>query len=212
MSLSRGKVKKIAVFVSGNGTNLAAIVNFLQQHPLNADLSLVFSDNPDAYALNRAREHNIRTCVLEPGDFSSRQDYDRHIAAIMETEQIDLIVLAGFMLLLSNWFVNKFKNRIMNIHPSLLPAFKGMHGIEDAFNYGVKITGVTVHFVDDQLDHGPIILQKELAIEPSDTLDTLERKIHKIEHQLYPEAIEYYCQDRLKIEGRKVIVTGIEKE
>ncbi|MDZ7837449.1 MAG: phosphoribosylglycinamide formyltransferase [Actinomycetota bacterium] len=162
MNSSSKQAKKLAVFASGYGSNLAAIINYLDNHSIDANLALVFSDNPEAYALERARKHNIKTCVMEPEDFKSRQDYDRNIAGVMEAEQIDLIILAGFMLLLSSWFVNRFKNRIINVHPSLLPCFKGIHGISDAFNYGVRITGVTVHFVDGKLDHGPIILQKEV--------------------------------------------------
>ncbi|MCX5706345.1 MAG: phosphoribosylglycinamide formyltransferase, partial [Candidatus Omnitrophica bacterium] len=122
----------------------------------------------------------------------------------LKENNIDLIVLAGFMRILSSGFVNAYRGRIINIHPALLPFFKGEEGIKDAFNYGVKVTGVTVHFVDEEMDHGAIILQKEIRIEESDTLELLEAKIHKVEHKLYPEAIKLFAEGRLKIEGRKV--------
>ncbi|MDD3776835.1 MAG: phosphoribosylglycinamide formyltransferase [Actinomycetota bacterium] len=210
--MSHKPLKRLAVFASGFGSNLGAIIDYMEKNSVNGSLVLVFSNNPKAPALNRAVQHNIKTCVLEPRDYGSREEYDRQIAAVVQENKIDLIILAGYMLLLSSWFVEKYKNRIMNIHPSLLPAFKGMHGIKDAFDWGVKITGVTVHFVDGKLDHGPIILQKEVPVSQSDTLSSLEEKIHKVEHVLYPEAIGYYCQDRLRIKKRKVIITGIEKE
>jgi len=121
-------------------------------------------------------------------------------------EKIDLVVLAGYMLLFTTKFINEFKNKILNIHPSLLPSFKGIHGIKDAYEYGVKVTGVTVHFVEEDLDSGPIVLQEAVSIEQEDSLESLEEKIHKAEHKIYPTAVKYFCEGRLKIEGRKVRV------
>jgi phosphoribosylglycinamide formyltransferase-1 len=129
----------------------------------------------------------------------------------MLINEIDLICLAGYMLLLNNEFIKEYENRIINIHPSLLPSFKGMHGIKDAFEYGVKVTGVTVHFVDSELDHGPIIIQKAVEIGENDTVETLEEKIHKTEHFIYPLAIEYFCKDLFEINGRKVSISEREK-
>ncbi|MFO7929060.1 MAG: phosphoribosylglycinamide formyltransferase [Candidatus Humimicrobiaceae bacterium] len=201
-----GRLKRIATFASGYGSNLQAIIDYFKNSN-NVEIGLVFSNNQGAYALKRAENSKIKKFVLDYHKFDSREEYDREIAKILITERIDLIVLAGYMLLLSDWFVDKFKNKILNIHPSLLPSFKGTNGIKDAFDYGVKITGVTVHFVDKKLDHGPIILQKEVNILSQDSLETLEEKIHKVEHELYPLAIQYYCEGKLKIKGRKVIIT-----
>ncbi|MGB2705766.1 MAG: phosphoribosylglycinamide formyltransferase [Candidatus Omnitrophota bacterium] len=194
----------IAVFISGSGTNLQAIIDAISSGRISAKIALVVSDNKDAYALERAKKAGIETFVLAPGGFKTREDYDREIVKELEKKKIDLIVLAGFMRLLSPYFVKKYKNRILNIHPALLPLFKGTHGIRDAFESGAKKTGVTVHFVDEKLDHGPIILQEAVNIDADDTLGTLEEKIHKVEHKLYPEAISLFVEGKLKIEGPKV--------
>ena len=194
----------VAVFVSGSGTNLQAIIDAISGGKIKAKISLVVSDKKDAYALTRAKSADIETFVLSSKGFSSREDYDKEIIKELEKKDIGLVVLAGFMRLVSTFFIKKYKNKIMNVHPALLPSFKGTHGIKDAFLYGVKKTGVTVHFVDEKLDHGPIILQESVKIEESDTLETLETKIHKIEHRLYPEAIRLFTEGKLKIENRKV--------
>lgn len=196
----------IAVFASGKGTNLQAIIKAAKNGKLKANLSLVLSDNKNAYALKRAKRAGIKTAVIEPCLFRKREDFDREALKYLEQEKIDLIVLAGFMRILSQVLTRKFPYKILNIHPALLPSFKGAHGIKDAFDYGAKITGVTVHFVDDKLDHGPIILQGAIKIEGSDTLESLEKKIHKLEHKLYPQAIQLLIEGMLKIEGRKVKV------
>ncbi len=200
------KIRRIAVFASGFGSNLQAIIDNIKNNNINAEIGLVLSNNKDAYALKRAEKNGIKKVVLNYRDHDKRENYDKKIAKILIDQKIDLIVLAGYMLLVSGWFVKKFKNKIMNIHPSLLPSFKGTNAIEDAFNYGIKITGVTVHFVDKELDHGPIILQEAIPILKSDNIETLEEKIHKIEHKLYPLAVKYYCEGKLKIKGRKVII------
>lgn len=195
----------IAVFASGSGTNLQAIINAISDGRIrNSRIVLVVSDNENAYALVRARNAGIECFVLTPRGYKKREDYDREIIKELEKRDAELIILAGFMRLVSSLFVEKYKNRIMNIHPALLPSFKGIHGIRDAFEYGVKVTGVTVHFVDEELDHGPIILQEAVGIEDNDTIETLEQKIHIVEHRLYPEAIKLFVENRLKIEGRKV--------
>jgi len=194
----------IAVFVSGNGTNLGAIIDAVSRGEIKAKIALVVSDNEDAYALTRAKKAGIETFVLGPKGFSSREEYDKAVIKELEKKDIGLIVLAGFMRLVSDYFVGKYKNRIINIHPSLLPSFKGTHGIKEAFEYGLKKTGITVHFVDNELDHGPIILQESVTVGENDTLDTLEEKIHKIEHKLYPEAIRLFTEGKLRVEGRKV--------
>ena len=196
--------KRIAVFASGFGSNLQALIDYNNKYGLNGDIVLVFSNNKDAFALVRANKNNIKAVFMNPTRYSSREKYDSKIIEMLEEEKIDLVVLAGYMLLLSQEFVRKFKNKILNIHPALLPSFKGTHGIKDAYRYGVKVTGVTVHFVDEDLDSGPIILQEAFLIDPDDSVEELEEKIHKVEHKIYPEAVKYFCEDRLEIDGRRV--------
>lgn len=195
---------RFAVFASGRGTNLQAIIKAIKKGKINAELALVVSDNKGALALKRAKKAGIKTAVVDPKPFTSREDYDLEIVRILEQEQIDFIVLAGFMRIITSALISCFPNKILNIHPALLPSFKGVHGIEEAFNYGVKVTGVTVHFIDDKMDHGPVILQGEVKIKENDTLETLEKKIHKVEHKIYPEAIRLFVEEKVKIEGRKV--------
>ncbi|MDD5438662.1 MAG: phosphoribosylglycinamide formyltransferase [Candidatus Omnitrophica bacterium] len=179
----------IAVFVSGNGTNLQAIIDAVKRRYLKCTIALVVSSNKNAYALTRARKAGIEALVLSPDGFKTREAYDKRVMRELARCNIKLVVLAGFMRLLSPYFVRRYKNRIVNIHPALLPSFKGTHGILDAFRYGVKITGVTVHFVDDELDHGPIIAQEAVRIRGDDTFKTVEARIHKVEHKLYPRVI-----------------------
>ncbi len=197
----------IAVFVSGNGTNLQALIDAEAKDGLaGGKIALVVSDKPEAYALERARKAGIKTAVIESGGVATREEYDQEVIGELKRGKIDLLVLAGFMRILSGPFVDEYEGRIMNIHPALLPSFKGTHGIRDAFEYGAKVTGVTVHFVDKGLDSGPVILQSCVRVEESDTMETLEEKIHKEEHKLYPEAVRLFAQNRLKLEGRKVRV------
>ncbi len=196
---------KIAVLASGNGTNLQALIDAQAKGELaGGEINIVISDNPDAFALKRAEKAGIKTFVLKAAAGESREEYDKKIVKKLKEEMVELVVLAGFMRILSDHFVNSFRNKMMNIHPALLPSFKGAHGIKDAFDHGVKATGVTVHFVTSELDSGPIILQKSVSVEENDTLDTLEEKIHKVEHRLYPEAVRLFVQGKLRVDGRKV--------
>jgi len=188
----------IAVFVSGNGTNLQAVIDAVSRGVIKAKIALVVSNNKDAYALTRAKNAGIETFILSHKGFSSREDYDKEVIKELKKKKIDLVVLAGFMRLLSPLFVKKYKNKILNIHPSLLPQFKGTHGIKDAFRSGAKKTGVTVHFVDEELDHGAIVLQEAVKIEEKDTPESLEEKIHKVEHKLYPEAVRLFVEGKIK--------------
>lgn len=194
----------IAVFASGKGTNFSAIVRAVKKGKIKANLSLLVCDNPKAGAIGRAKRAGIKIAKVLREDFSSKEDFEAKILQHLEENKIDLIVLAGFMRLISAGFVKKYEGRILNIHPALLPSFKGTEGIRDAFDYGVKVTGVTVHFVDTELDHGPIILQEAVKIEEDDTLASLEAKIHKLEHRIYPEALRLWAEGKLKIEARKV--------
>ncbi|MCU0666452.1 MAG: phosphoribosylglycinamide formyltransferase [Candidatus Omnitrophica bacterium] len=200
-------MKNIAVFASGRGSNFQAIIDAVKNKRIKANLSLLVSDNPQAAALEKARKSSIKIFLARREDFLSRESFEKEIIRAVKRNKIDLIVLAGFMRVLSPGFVKQFKNRIINIHPALLPSFKGAHGIKDAFDYGVKKTGVTVHFVDEKTDHGPIILQQEVGISHRDTLKSLEEKIHKVEHKLYPEAVRLYLSGRIKVCGRKTRIT-----
>ncbi|HTY44600.1 MAG TPA: phosphoribosylglycinamide formyltransferase [Patescibacteria group bacterium] len=195
----------VAVFASGRGTNFAAIIRAVKKGRLKVNLALLVCDNPSAGAIGRAKRAGIPVALIQKEKFSSKEAFEQEIIRRLETHQVELIVLAGFMRLLSPAFVSRYQNKILNIHPALLPAFKGTQGIKDAFEYGVKVTGVTVHFVDSQMDHGPVILQAAVKIEEGQTLKDLEAKIHKAEHRLYPEAIRLCAQGKARLEGRRVI-------
>lgn len=197
-------MKNIAVFCSGNGTNLQAIINAVKRGFIKANLALMVCDTPEAYALVRAKKAGIEAFLLTKQGFKTRQDYDKEVIKKLERKRIDLVVLAGFMRLMSPYFVDKYRNRILNIHPALLPSFKGTQGIKDALNYGVKVTGPTVHFVDEGLDSGPIVIQEAIKIRDDDTEETLAKRIHKKEHIIYPKAIKWFVEGRLKIEGGRV--------
>ncbi len=194
----------IAVFASGRGTNFAAIVRAVKRGKILANISLLVCDNPKARVIGKAKRAGVEVFLIRRQDFASRRNFEERIIQRLEEAKIDLIVLAGFMRILSPEFVQRFKFKILNIHPALLPSFKGTEGIKDAFDYGVKVTGVTVHFVDEEMDHGPIVLQEPVRIKEDDTLESLEARIHKIEHKLYPQAIRLFIEKRLKFEGRKV--------
>ena len=195
----------IAVLCSGNGTNLQAIIDNVKIGYIPAGIKLVISDKKEAFALERARKAGIETITLDKKDYKNREEFDKNIVKHLKKNNIGLVVLAGFMRLLGPHLIREYKNKIMNIHPALLPSFKGTHGIKDALDYGVKITGVTVHFVDEHLDNGSIILQKYVDIRDDDTEEILLERIHKEEHKIYPEAIKLFVEGKLKIEGRKVV-------
>lgn len=197
---------KIAVLCSGSGTNLQAIIDSVRAGHINAAIALVVSDNKEAFALQRASKAGIETLVLNPKDFKTREEFDREIIRNLKKKGVHLVVLAGFMRLLSPYFIKEYKDRIMNIHPALLPSFKGTHGARDALRYGVKVTGPTVHFVNTELDDGPVILQSTVEVKDDDTEETLLERIHKEEHRIYPEAIRLFVEGMLKIKGRRVMV------
>ncbi|MDD5595629.1 MAG: phosphoribosylglycinamide formyltransferase, partial [Candidatus Omnitrophica bacterium] len=190
----------IAVFASGRGSNFSAIARAVKKGKIKANLSLLVCDTAGAGVLSRAKRAGVKTILVKSADFATKGDFENKIIQYLEENKIDLVIMAGFMRILSPEFVSRFKDRILNIHPALLPAFKGGHAIKDAFDYGQKVTGVTVHFVDEKMDHGPIILQATVGIEEDDTLESLEAKIHKLEHKLYPQAISLFAEGKLKIE------------
>lgn len=194
----------LAVLCSGAGTNLEAILAAIRRGRLRADIALVASDRPAAYALVRARRAGLPTAVLLPSDYSSREAYDAALARAIRQAGARWVILAGFMRILSAGFVRRFPHRILNVHPALLPAFRGAHAVRDALAHGVKVTGVTVHVVEVEVDHGPIIAQAPVAVRPGDTAATLLARVHRVEHQLYPQAIQQMISGRLTIRGRRV--------
>ncbi len=202
----------IAVLVSGRGTNLQAIIDGVESGTIKANISVIISSRKDALALQRARDHGIEAIFIDPQDFwkdkehkeEKRVEYDKKIIAELEKRNVDLVILAGYMLILSPYFVKKYKNRIMNIHPALLPSFKGVNAQKQALEYGVKYTGATVHFVDAEMDHGPIILQDVVPVYDDDTEETLSSRILEKEHKIYLEAVKLFVEGKLKVEGRRV--------
>jgi len=196
----------IGVLVSGNGTNLLAIIEAIKTGRIDGVINIVISDKSDAYALKRARFYNIKTNFINPEGFDNREEYDREIVSILKEKEVDLVVLAGYMKILTPYFINAYKNKIMNTHPALLPSFPGLHVQKKAIDYGVKLSGCTVHFVDEGLDSGPIILQKAVKVKEDDTEETLTKRILKEEHKLYFHAIQLFAQGRLTINGRKVLI------
>ena len=194
----------IAVFCSGKGSNFQAIIDASRKGLFNAKIALMVCDSPNAYAITKAKNESIKTLLLDINDFPSQEAFEARIIEELIAEHIELICLAGYMRLLLPSFINKYREKIINIHPALLPSFKGIRGIKDALDYGVKVTGVTVHFVNEDMDAGPIILQEAVTIEDNDTKETLAEKIHKIEHRLYPNAVKLFIEGRLKVIGRTV--------
>lgn len=196
---------KIAVLVSGSGTNLQTLIDQLHNDSTSdIEIAVVISDRKNAYALTRAKTAGIPTQVVKAQDYENRILFDEAISQIIDEYSVDLIVLAGFMKLFQSPFVSKYRNRIINIHPSILPAFPGATPVADSLAYGVKVTGVTVHFVDEDVDTGPIIAQRVVPVYDTDTEEELHRRIQIEEHNLYPEVIKLFAQGRIQVEGRIV--------
>jgi phosphoribosylglycinamide formyltransferase-1 len=195
----------IAVLASGSGTNLQALIDTPDIKPL---IRLVLSDKPGIGALTRANTAGIPTAVVPWGDHSGREEFSAAMADAVEAAGAKGVVLAGFMRILAPNFIQRFPCRILNIHPSLLPAFPGAHAVEDALAHGVKVTGVTVHFVDEEVDHGPIIAQRTVEVREDDTVETLHARIQEVEHVLYPEVVRAFVRGDLTVEGRKVVWHG----
>jgi len=202
----KSKKGRIGILLSGRGSNFEAILKKIKQGYINAKIVLVVSDNKEARGLNIAKKSNIKTISLNKKDYKNRHDFDKQIITYLKGEKIDLVVLAGYMRIISKNFVESFKNKIMNIHPALLPAFPGLNAQKKALRYGVKYSGCTVHFVDEKVDHGPIILQSVVPVYQDDTEDSLSKRILKKEHVIFPEAIKLFFEDKLKVEGRRVIL------
>lgn len=194
----------IAVFCSGSGTNLQAIIDSQKKGYIKAAIRLVVSDTPGCYALKRAEDSGIKTLIVERKNYKVKKDFEAEIIDTLKKEGIGLIALAGYMKMLSADFIKAYENKILNIHPALLPSFKGASGIKDAFEYGVKVTGPTVHFVTVDMDAGPVIMQSPVKVTEDDTEESLAEAIHEEEHKIYPRAIQLFVEGKLKIEGRKV--------
>jgi len=197
---------KLGVLISGRGSHLKNLMDRCSRGEISASVATVISNNPDAPGLQFPREAGIETIVLSHKHFATREEYDAAVVEHLKRNGIDLTCLAGFMRLLSPVLIRAFPQRIMNVHPSLLPAFPGLHAQKQAVEYGAKITGVTVHFVDEGLDSGPVILQRTMDVQPDDTGDTLADRLLPIEHQTYADAVRLFCENRLKIDGRKVLI------
>ena len=187
---------RLAVFVSGSGTNLQAMMD-ADLGP--AEIVVVFSNNPDAYAIERARARDIPVEVISHKGYPGREEYEKDIIKTLEPYRVELIALAGFMRILTPLFVRHYKNKIVNIHPALLPSFPGMHAAKQALDYGVKYTGCTVHFVDEGVDTGPIILQSVVEVLDGDTEDTLLERIHKEEYRMYPQAVRMVAEGKVRL-------------
>lgn len=190
---------KLGVLISGSGTNLQAIIDRIADGTLDASIKLVVSSRADAFGLLRAQAAGIQTLTMDKSFYDEDNTADRIIASEMRYRNVDYILMAGYMRMVHEPLLAAFENRIVNIHPALLPSFKGAHGIQDAYDYGVKVTGVTVHFADNRYDCGPIIAQRALAVQEGWTVDELEAEIHKIEHVLYPEVVGLLAADRVRV-------------
>lgn len=204
-------MKNVAILLSGRGSNFLALSDAIEAGEIPAQIVLVVSNHADATGLEHARNRNYETVCI-PSVGVERETYDRQVVAKLQAADTQVICLAGFMRLLSPWFIRQFPHRILNIHPSLLPAFTGLHGQRQALDWGVKVGGCTVHLVDEDLDHGPIILQQAVPILDEDTEDTLAARILEYEHQIYPQALKLICEDRIRVEGRRVCILNTRKE
>lgn len=199
---------KLGVLVSGRGSNMEAIIRSIQSGNLSAEIRVVISDQPDAEALVKARVHGIEAKYIPPGNLKSVLDpeAEKSYVVCLKEYEVDLVVLAGFLRILKRHFLESFPGKIMNIHPALLPSFPGLDAQNQALQYGVRYTGCTVHFVTEEVDGGPIILQSVVSVLPDDTSESLSERILEEEHRIYSEAIQLYSEGRLRIEGRRVVI------
>lgn len=194
------KPLKIGVLISGSGSNLQAIIDRIAEGFLNAEIVLVISSRPDAYGLERAAKAGIPSIALNREVYKDAQAANKQIADALKEAGAEYVIMAGYMRKVTNEVLDAFPDRVLNLHPALLPSFKGAHAIEDAFNFGVKVTGITVHFANEDYDKGPIIAQRAVEVRESDTLDSLEERIHEAEHTLYPEVLSWLAAGRVQID------------
>jgi phosphoribosylglycinamide formyltransferase-1 len=200
----------IAVFISGSGSNLQSIIDAIHDRRVSARIAVVLSNEPDAYGLVRAQQHGIPTAVVNHRDYANRQEFEDAVLSVLGDFPVDLICLAGFMRLLTPGFLRRFPHRVINIHPALLPSFPGTHGQRDAYNYGVRFSGCTIHFVDDGVDTGPIIMQAVVPVLPDDDEERLKARILAQEHKIYPQVIQFFAEGRVTVAGKKVVIAGAE--
>jgi len=199
---------KLGVLASGRGSNFQAIIDAAESGRLKASVEVLVVDNPDAYAIERAQKHGIPHVFLNPKEFPSRNGFYAGIAEVLRQRGVELVILAGFMRVVGKPLLDAFPMRVMNIHPALLPSFPGLHGQKQAADYGVRISGCTVHFVDEGVDTGPVIIQAAVPVSPEDTEDTLAERILKLEHRIFPEAVRLFAEGMLEVRGRKVMIKG----
>ena len=208
MSIDRAQPLRLGVLASGRGSNLQAIIDAIETGALHARIVVVVSNKREAPALDRARRHSITEVFLDPKPFSGRPDtreaYDRALLDVLQKHEAELVLLAGYMKIVTSVLIQAYPHRIMNIHPALLPAFPGLDVQQKALDYGVKISGCTVHFVTEGVDEGPIIVQAAVPIHEADTAETLAARILEQEHCLYPQAVQLYAEGKLHVEGRRV--------
>ena len=198
-------MKRIGILISGRGSNMLALIRAVADGRIpEAEVAVVISNVADAAGLEMAREHGVEAVTLEHRG-KTREEHDRTMAAELRAREVDLVCLAGYMRLLSTWFTREFEGRVLNIHPSLLPAFPGLNAQRQALEYGVKFSGCTVHLVDEELDHGPIVKQSVVPVWPVDTEETLSAKILTEEHRIYAEAVAFVLSGRYRVDGRRVI-------
>lgn len=202
--MSESLILRLGVLASGRGSNFQSIIDEIESRRLNAEIAVLVTDNPSAFAIERAKRHGIEYLVMRPKEYSSKDEYFLKIAEELRKRNVELVVLAGFMRIVRKPLIDAFPNRIMNIHPALLPAFPGLHGQRQALEYGAKISGCTVHFVDEGMDTGPIIIQAAVPVFQDDTEETLSERILRFEHKIYPEAIRLFSEGRIEVEGRMV--------
>ncbi len=198
----------LGVLISGSGSNLQAIIDNIEAGRLDAKIRIVISNLPDVFGLERAKKHGIPTLVIRNKEFKTREEFDQRLVEVLRANDVDLVILAGFMRIVTPVLLRAFPMRVMNIHPALLPSFPGTHVWQAEVDYGVKFAGCTVHFVDEGTDTGPIIIQAVVPVYGDDTADTLNARILKQEHKIYSQAIQLYAEGRLEIQGRRVLARG----
>ena len=199
---------RIGVLVSGRGSNLQAIIDGIESGKIEGRIEFVISDNPKAYALERCKRHGVPYEVVRRKDFGSKEEFEGRIAELLKDKEVELVVLAGFMRILSGEFLRHFPGRVINIHPSLIPAFQGLHAQRRAVEFGVKFSGCTVHIVDESVDGGPVIVQAVVPVLPEDTEESLSERILTYEHRILPQTVQWFAEGRVRVEGRSVIVEG----
>jgi len=195
---------RLGVLISGSGTNLQAIIDACEARTLNAEVAIVVSNHDAAPGLKRARDHGIEAAYVDRAKYGSMRDYNVAIRSALQDALVDVVVMAGYMRKLGTEVLDFYPDRVVNLHPALLPSFKGASAIHDAFDYGVKVTGVTVHFANENFDEGPIIAQEAVAIAEDDTPETLEAKIHEVEHRILPATLQLLAEGRVEVVGRRV--------